>query len=73
MNHTQLMTALKARYQIDPCSGSRWVETSDLEEIASIACLNGRAYLPDTGMVTWAEGAGYQFAPDAAPPAGDGA
>lgn len=61
MNRRQLMTALRDRYQLDPCDGSRWVETDDLEMIASVACVDGRAYLPDAGMVTWAEGAGYQI------------
>lgn len=64
MDHSQLMAALRARYQLDPQDGSRWVETDDLEQVASVACLTGVAFLPDTGTVTWAEGTGYQFAPE---------
>lgn len=58
MSRQQIIDRMKAIYQLDPCDGSRWTETSDIEEAADIACVRGRAFLNDH-VLTWAEGTGY--------------
>jgi len=51
---------LKAIYQVDPCSGSGWIETADIEEAVDDAAVRGRAYLGEH-MITWSPGFGYSI------------
>lgn len=59
MTRQEIINRMKARYQIDPCAGSRWLETSDIEEAVDVACMRSRAYLNDY-VITWSQGAGYR-------------
>jgi hypothetical protein len=63
MTRQQILAQLKDRHQIDPCMGSRWLETSDIEEAVDVACIRGHAYLNDE-VITWSNGAGYGFTKD---------
>ena len=57
----QILDQMKQRYQVDPCRGSLWLETSDIEDAVDIACVHGRAFLNDH-VISWSQGSGYSCA-----------
>jgi hypothetical protein len=59
MTRQEIINLMKGRYQVDPCTASRWLESSDIEEAVDIACVAGRAYLNDS-MITWGQRTGYR-------------
>lgn len=60
MTYQEITSALKDLYQTDPGAGSRWVETSDIEEAAGVAAVQGSAFI-GAHRIEWSEGAGYSL------------
>jgi hypothetical protein len=58
VNREEAERYLKDRCQADPCNGSLWTETSDIEETLDVAVVTGSAYLSAYFMVMWEPGAG---------------
>lgn len=65
MKYSEVIQALKDRLQIDPCAGSRWTETDDIEQGVYWAGRIGRGFVGDV-TVTYAEGHGYAIVTEAA-------
>jgi hypothetical protein len=59
VNHEEAEQYLKDRCQTDPCKGSLWAETSDIEETLDVATISGSAYLSAYFMVMWEPSTGY--------------
>jgi hypothetical protein len=71
MTRQEIIGRLKGIYQTGPSTGSRWLETSDIEEAVDTACVRGHAWLNDY-VITWTEhgtsadtGYGMRPAPEA--------
>lgn len=50
---------LKSIYQLAPCGGGLWVETSDIEDALDVATVRGKAYLHNH-VVTCSKSGSYK-------------